>query len=431
MPLAPWIQGVFRKPIFPIVFFFSGVSFDAITLTRIDRLSDNLILLAYLGTLGVLIVLTGRLDRAPNPTTPSSSASSPLHPPISPALPEAAKTASFPAAPALPEFAETNSSSHGPKSATTDSFAPGRDDFPREAIPLPPASGFVARSRGYYPMAIQFLLGGLFSAYAVFYSRSASFTSTALFFVLLVALLIGNEFLHDRVSNLKLMLALYALAACSFLTFFLPVITGRMSTALFLFGAALSAVLSVAMARLVYRGDRIPSSSEPVLAALPALLVVGALIVFYFLNWIPPVPLSMSFGGIYHKVVRSGDAYELTFERPLWYQFIKRSDDPFRGLEGVNCFTAIFAPVDLNAEIYHHWQHRRGGTTGRFATTDRIPLAIVGGRKGGYRAFTMKQLVAPGDWRVDVETGDGRIIGRVSFRVEASTEPLSFTTIMY
>jgi hypothetical protein len=247
----------------------------------------------------------------------------------------------------------------------------------------------------------------------------------------LVTLLIGNEFLHDRISNLKLMLALYALAACSFLTFFLPVITGRMSTALFLMGAVLSAVLCMAMARLVYRGRRLDSPAQPIQAAVPAVLVIGALILFYFLNWIPPVPLSMSFGGMYHKVVRVGDAYELTFERPAWYQFWKRSDDPFRGLEGANCFSAIFAPVDLNAQIYHHWQHRRGGTTGRFVTTDRIPLAIVGGRKGGYRAFTMKQSVVPGDWRVDVETAEGRIIGRVSFRVEPSSDSLDFTTIVY
>ena len=473
MPLAPWIHGVFRKPILPVVFFFGGVSFDAITLTRIDRLSDNLILLTYLGILGVLIVLMGRIDSAPNSTTPSIApslpgrvetrpvpvaTSSPLHPPISPARPEAAETASFPAAPArpeaaetasfpaapaLPEFAKTDSSSHGLEYSTpsnggqgvprTNSSATGQAPFSREASPMPPVASFVARTRGYYPMAIQFLFGGLFSAYAVFYSRSASLTSTALFFVVLVGLLIGNEFLRDRVSNLKLMLALYALAACSFLTFFLPVITGRMSTPLFLIGAALSAVLPLQW-RVSCIGET--SSIHPenrYVPHYPPFSWWARSVVFYFLNWIPPVPLSMSFGGMYHKVVRSGDAYELTLENPPWYNFWKRSDDPFHGLEGANCFTAIFAPIDLHAQIYHHWQHRQGeaGRAGRFVTTDRIRLAIVGGRKGGYRAFTVKQSVAPGDWRVDVETAEGRIIGRVSFRVEVPTHPLTFKTIIY
>ena len=50
--------------------------------------------------------------------------------------------------------------------------------------------------------------------------------------------------------------------------------------------------------------------------------------------------------------------------------------------------------------------------------TDRIPIAIAGGRERGYRGYTVKQRVTPGNWRVDVETAEGRVIGRVSFRVE-------------
>jgi hypothetical protein len=384
MQPAQRIRAALRKPLIPVLFFFGGVTFDTLTLTRIDRLSDNLILLTYLCLLGALIVLTARFENAANTTEITAVL---LHP-------SALGTA--------------------------------------ETAPSPPAATWVERTRHYYPMAIQFLLGGLFSAYAIFYSRSASFTGTAVFFSLLVVLLIANEFLHDRVSNLKLMLALYALATCSFLTFFLPVVTGIMNTAMFLLGAVLSAAVVVGILRFVYRG-RIHSRWESIRTAFPAVLVVGALVVFYFLNWIPPVPLSMSFGGVYHKVARSGDVYELTFEKPPFYRFWQRSDDPFRGQQEPHCFTAIFAPVDLRAEIYHHWQYRQGegAAAGQFVTTDRIRLAIVGGREGGYRAFTVKQHVHPGDWRVDVETAGGRIIGRVSFRVEGSNDPLTFKTIFY
>ena len=54
-------QSVLGKPYLPPVFFFSGVTYDSFTLTRIDRLVDNLLLLLYLALLGFLIVLTGRL----------------------------------------------------------------------------------------------------------------------------------------------------------------------------------------------------------------------------------------------------------------------------------------------------------------------------------------------------------------------------------
>ena len=71
--------------------------------------------------------------------------------------------------------------------------------------------------------------------------------------------------------------------------------------------------------------------------------------------------------------------------------------------------------------------------TGKSPTeTRREVRAIAGGREGGYRGYTIKQRVMPGDWRVDVETPEGRIIGRVSFRVEEpSGEMPEFEAITY
>src|SRR6478736_2788291 len=142
MSPASALRTILGKPFMPPVFFFSGVTYDTLTLTRIDRLQDNLLLLIYLLLLGVLIVLTGRLGIEP---------------------------------------------------------APDREQL----ATLSPSTRWVLQSRPYYPMASQFLLGGLFSAYTIFYSRSASFTGTAVFFSLLIALLVTNEFLRDRLSNLR------------------------------------------------------------------------------------------------------------------------------------------------------------------------------------------------------------------------------------
>ena len=61
------IKAVLTKPFMPAVFFSSGIAYDTLTLTRIDRLQDNLLLLIYLLLLGVLIVLTGRLGIEPAP----------------------------------------------------------------------------------------------------------------------------------------------------------------------------------------------------------------------------------------------------------------------------------------------------------------------------------------------------------------------------
>src|SRR5207244_6417753 len=108
----------------------------------------------------------------------------------------------------------------------------------------------------------------------IFYSKTASLTGTAVFFGVLVAFLVANELLHDRLSNLRLLVSLYALVAFSFFTFSLPVATGWMSTELFLIGAGLSAIVTVGIVRLVYRGRPDRSRREAALAGLPALALI-------------------------------------------------------------------------------------------------------------------------------------------------------------
>jgi hypothetical protein len=234
-------------------------------------------------------------------------------------------------------------------------------------------------------------------------------------------------------SNLKLLVGLYALVGFCFFTFFLPVLTGIMNWIMVVLGAVLSLALALRVLELVYQGQTGRSRMEVVKAGLPAVAVVAVLVAFYFLNWIPPVPLSLKLGGIYHQVEKVDGAYHLTFEKPAWYQVMKRSDNPLHGEGPAYCFTAVFAPVDLKTTVYHRWQYRMESSGKRdFSTTDRIPIRISGGREGGYRGYTSKQHVPPGDWRVDVETEDGRVIGRVRFRVEAEAgRILHLQTINY
>ncbi len=367
------LTDLLSKPFAPVGFFFAGVTYDTVTLTRIDHLLDNMILLLYLALLGTLIVLTGRAALSPS----------------------------------------------------QEDMAPAR----RWSIPH-----LMARASPYFPNAIQFLLGGLFSAYAIFYLQSATLTTSAVFFGILVSFLVANEFLRHRLSSLRLLVTLYALVCFSFFTYFLPVLTGFMNTFMFLLGALLSLSVALWVIQLIYEKAPAPSKKEQILAGLPAGILVAVLVGFYFANWIPPVPLSLKFAGVYHEVTKTESVYHLCFEKPAWYQFWKRSDDPFQGEGPIYCFSAVFAPVDLKTTIYHHWQRQvAAGRDGeRYRTSDRIRIRITGGREAGYRAYTYKRHVAPGRWRVDVETERGLIIGRVGFTVEATDRAEApFETLTY
>ena len=364
------IQTSLEKPFMPAIFFLGGVTFDTLTLSRIDRLLDNLILLLYLSLLGALVVLTGRMQLGMIPESSSETGWSFIQ--------------------------------------------------------------LVNRTRPYFAKALHFLLGGLFSAYAIFYSQSASLTATAVFFGIIVAFLIANEFLHNRVASQKLLVSLYGMVTFSFFTFFLPVLTGWMNMFIFLAGAALSGGVVWNITRLIFKGAQLRSPWEPVWTMAPALALIVGFSGLYFLNWIPPVPLSLKFGGMYHQVEKIDDGYQLTFEKGAWYQFWKRSDDPVYTNGPVYCFTAVFAPVRLETTVFHHWQYRPADTSDEFSTTDRIPISISGGRASGYRGYTVKQQLDPGEWRVDVEAEDGRVIGRIAFHVrEFEDEEQEFLTMTY
>jgi len=110
--------------------------------------------------------------------------------------------------------------------------------------------------------------------------------------------------------------------------------------------------------------------------------------------------------------------YVLTYEKGPWYALLRKDDRPyFAGPQDrIYCFVRIFAPTRFRHRISLHWLQKDAG--GKWVDRDRIPLPIRGGRAEGYRGFAFKARHTPGDWRVRVETEDGREIGHIDFTVK-------------
>jgi len=106
-------------------------------------------------------------------------------------------------------------------------------------------ANWIQKLEPHFPWAMQFCFGGLFSSYVVFYFKSFSWSRTQFFFLLLVFLLIANEFLQNRLQNRELLALLYSFCLLSFLAFFLPVVLAAVNERIFLLAEVLSLLLTL------------------------------------------------------------------------------------------------------------------------------------------------------------------------------------------
>ncbi len=347
-------------PLASVAFFLVGFGWDALTLVRVDRLLDNLLLGAYLAVLVVLLVLDHHVGQDPS-------------------------------------------------------------QWPR-----------LARRAGWLRAGVQFLFGGLFSAYLVFYGRSASVGPSAIFVLILAGLFVVNEFLQHLIRGVWLRLVMLGLVAFAFLLFALPVLLGFASAGLVVVAATLSGGLVLGVARLMLLdADRPQPWRRPVALALA---LGTALFAVDRLGWVPPMPYAVVEIGVFHSVERQeADSlhararYQLGYERPSWWTPWVDDDHAFRQRDGesAHLFTAIFAPTGFTASIVHRWQ--RWDAAQGWVDTDRIDVtrrgALRGGDDLGYRTWSKKTKLTPGPWRVLVETPEGRELGRYSFDVLPGPHP--------
>lgn len=268
--------------------------------------------------------------------------------------------------------------------------------------------------------AVHFLYGSLLSAYVVFYSKSSTFSKSALFLIFVGVLMVANEMPQVQRLGSRLRFGLFALCLASYLIYLLPVLIGKMGGWVF----ALSILLSASICGgLIWSWARKSGSSRAQalgLAGAPG-VVLALLVVFYSLRLIPPVPLSLQFAGVFHKVQRENAEFVLTYRKPPFYAFWRKDDRVFwaRPEDTVYCFTRIFAPSRFTGQIYMRWLTQ--DASGTWVTSQRVPLEIHGGRGQGFRAFSAKSRYTPGRWRVDVETEDERVIGSTAFTLKADS----------
>ena len=275
---------------------------------------------------------------------------------------------------------------------------------------------------------LQFGFGAVLGSFFIFYFQSGTLAVSWPFLLILFAAIVANELFQKRYTQLAFQLSFFYLALFSYAIFLLPIFLHRIGASIFvlsglvsLAGIYLFILILKRLTREKFRQNRI----------LVIRSITGIFIVFnilYFTNLIPPIPLSLKEAGVYHLVERDGSgSYVVAGERKgfLSYFHFRETVHLVSG-DILYAYSAIFSPASLDTRIIHEWQYR-DEETGEWRTATRIPLVLSGGRAEGYRTYSVKSNLAAGDWRVNVETPRGQLMGRINFRIiDAEKRPTLF-----
>ena len=283
----------------------------------------------------------------------------------------------------------------------------------------------------WYVNILQFFFGGILSTYLVFYFRSADILVTWPFILILVAAFWANESLKRHYIRLSFQISLYFLCLYSFAIFLVPVLMHQIGDKIFLI-SGVSALVLIGIFILTLRilaGEKFKRSRKIILISIFTITVVVNIL--YFTNLIPPIPLSLKGGDVYHSLYRdtSGN-YVVQNENLGWLGYFQLYQN-FHEVAGspIYAYSAVFSPSNLDLVIVHEWQHY-DSATGKWQTVGLVALPVVGGRAGGFRTFSEWTNATAGRWRVNVKTQTGALIGRLRFNVvSADATPALVTDV--
>lgn len=275
---------------------------------------------------------------------------------------------------------------------------------------------FFGYARLIAPLIIQYTFGALFSAFLIFYSHIGSIYASWPFILVLIFLMIANEIFRKYNTRPDIQLIVYFFAVFSFANLSIPYLLRDIGKDIFLGGGVLSLAFIAVFGSFLSRNiPRVKLVEKRIIAGVLAIFIF--MNAFYFLNLIPPIPLSLKDVGIYYGVSRDVDGNYVLVDREksFFERFKLRENFYITNQNDASAFSSVFAPADMRIDIVHEWQfldQQRG-----WVTKSKIPFSIIGGRGDGFRGFSKTYQIEPGKWRLNVRTDSGQIIGRKIFRV--------------
>lgn len=271
---------------------------------------------------------------------------------------------------------------------------------------------------------VLFFSGASLSFVFIYALRSAAFAVSWPLFLILFACIVANEVVDTHRYRFTLDIAVFFVALMFYTIFNVPIVFGAVNDLVFLVAVAIAVLVGIIFISILRKTSEVAEyeRGRGYALALGIPLFVGML---YFLNIIPAVPLTLKESGVYHFVARTPSG-EYFGQKEVDSRFLaKYRRQVFHVGEqdsGVYFFSSVGAPAKVSAPITHVWEYY-DPVENRWVTSSTISFEVSGGRKDGYRAYSKKENVIPGLWRVTVKVDDNRIIGRMRFIIEKGNQP--------
>lgn len=270
------------------------------------------------------------------------------------------------------------------------------------------------------PLAAQMALGGVLAGFVVFYGKESVLSASWPFLIFLTVIFVGTEYFRDYREHLAFQTALFYFSLYALVIFALPTYIGEMDERTFFLSTIATVIIFALYLGILslFGVERLRQTVRPILLSVVG--ITAAIVLAYVTDVIPPLPLAMRDGGIYHSVSHTGDAYIAQAEaREPWWHIGPQTVHHTPGTP-LYAYSAVFAPGAFATSVLHEWQFYNPKTK-EWETRSTVAFNLSGGREEGYRGYTIKSDPEPGKWRVRVKTLTGQTIGEFRFTVVTVT----------
>jgi hypothetical protein len=271
------------------------------------------------------------------------------------------------------------------------------------------------RLRWICPIVIQFTFGALLSASLVFYWFSGTLSVSWPLLILIAVLIVSNDVLRRYYLLPVVQISVFYFITFSYVALVMPFVFNSISAWVFVLAGFISLGLIYAFVQaLSKRLEHIQEIRRGLFnSVITIFLTITAL---YFLNVIPPIPLSLKGVEIAHALSINNGVYTLEVEKEnIFQKIIPGQRVHLESGERLYAFSTIFAPINLNTNIVHVWQYQN--TAGKWINSSELAFNISGGRENGYRGYSTTTKLHENRWRISVETERGQVLGRKTFKI--------------